>query len=159
MLGPRWVAIALGCALVVASCGATAPATAPAAEKRTIHMTAVEYKGSTETAKEPFPTGQLPEGNGYKRTDTKDGKWETSTYRWEPGTVVVYQGDDVELRIFGVNGASHPSKIEGYDKTFAVKRGELTTVSFKADKSGLFRILCDAHSPSMTGLLVVLPRG
>ena len=142
-------------ALLAASCGS---ASAPAATKRTIYMTALEYKGSTEVAKEPFPTTKLPEGGGYIRKAPADGKWETSTYRWEPGTIVVYQGDQVELQIFGTNGAVHPGRIEGYEKTFAVKRGDLTTVTFTADKAGVFRILCDTHAPSMTGTLVVLAR-
>lgn len=151
----RLVAAGLVAALMTVSCTASA---APAATKRTFFMTALEYKGSTEVAKEPFPTTKLPDGGGYVRKAPADGKWETSTYRWEPGVLIAYQGDDIELQIFGVNGAVHPGKIEGYDKTFAVKRGELTTVSFKADKAGIFRILCDVHNPSMTGTLVVLAR-
>lgn len=148
---------AVGLALVVAltACGTAA---APAAAKRTIYMSAVEYKGSTEVAKEAFPGAAVPDGGGYILKAPKDGKWETSTYRWEPGTIVVYQGDDVELQIWGVNGADHPGRIEGYDKAFSVKRGQLTTVSFRADKPGVFRILCDVHNPSMTGTLVVLAR-
>lgn len=141
--------------LVAAACGTTQ---APAATKRTVYMTALEYKGSTEVAKEAFPNSPLPSGGGYVRKAPADGKWETSTYRWEPGTIVVYQGDEVDLQIWGVNGADHPAKIEGYDKTFNVKRGQLTTLSFKADKAGVFRILCDIHNPSMTGTLVVLGR-
>lgn len=151
----RLVATAGLAALLTVSCGS---ANVPAATKRTIYMTALEYKGSTEVAKEPFPASKLPDGGGYIRKAPVDGKWETSTYRWEPGTVVVYQGDEVELQIFGVNGASHPGRIEGYEKTFAVKRGELTTLSFTADKAGVFRIICDIHGPSMTGTLVVLAR-
>lgn len=152
----RLIAAGALAALMTVSC---ASASAPAATKRTIVMSAVEYKGSTEVAKEPFPAASAPAGGGYKLVAAADGKtWENSTYRWEPGTVVVYQGDDVELQIWGVNGATHPSKIEGYDKTFTVKRGQLTTLSFKADRAGVFRILCDAHAPSMTGTLVVLAR-
>lgn len=154
-IGGRLIAIAVAAGLVAAACGTTA---APAATKRTIFMTALEYKGSTEVAKEAFPAAKVPDGGGYVLKEPKDGKWETSTYRFEPGTVVVYQGDDVELRIWGVNGAEHPGKIEGYEKVFNVKRGQLTTVSFKADKPGVFRILCDIHNPSMTGSLVVLGR-
>lgn len=151
----RLAALGVAAAVVLAACGT---ASAPAATKRTIHMTALEYKGSTEVAKEPFPVAAVPGGGGYILKDPKDGKWETSTYRWEPGTIVVYQGDDVELRIWGVNGAEHPGRIEGYDEAFSVKRGQLTTVSFTASKPGVFRILCDVHSPSMTGTLVVLAR-
>jgi plastocyanin len=151
----RLAAAATLATFITVSCGT---ASAPAATKRTIYMTALEYKGSTEVAKEPFPTSKLPEGGGYIRKAPADGKWETSTYRWEPGMIVVYQGDAVELQIWGVNGAVHPGRIEGYEKTFAVKRGELTTLSFTADKAGVFRILCDTHNPSMTGTLVVLAR-
>jgi len=121
-------------------------------------MSAVEYKGSTEVAKEAFPAAPVPAGGGYVLKPPTDGKWETSTYRWEPGTIVVYQGDEVELQIWGVNGADHPGRIEGYDKTFNVRRGQLTTISFTASRAGVFRILCDVHNPSMTGTLVVLAR-
>lgn len=148
--------VALAAGLVAAACGSAA--SAPAATTRVISMTAVEYKGSTELAKEPFPSSDLPGGGGYLRKEPKDGKWETSTYRWEPGTVVVYQGDEVELQIFGVNGAEHPGRIDGYEKAFSVKRGQLTTVRFRADRAGVFGIICDVHQPSMNGMLVVLPR-
>ena len=152
----RLTTIGLLVALVAAACGGAASAPAPA--KRTIYMTALEYKGSTEVAKEAFPTSKLPDGAGYVRKAPQGATWETSTYGWEPGSITVYQGDEVELQIFGVNGASHPSKVEGYDKAFVVKRGERTTVTFTADKAGIFRILCGPHAPSMTGTLVVLPR-
>ncbi|HUG55512.1 MAG TPA: hypothetical protein VMJ92_00410 [Candidatus Limnocylindrales bacterium] len=151
----KLVAVGVAAALVLAACGTSA---APAAGKRVVHMSAVEYKGSTEVAKEPFPAAPVPEGDGYRLKEPVDGKWETSTYRWEPGQVIVYQGDQVELHIWGVNGAEHPSTIEGYDRAFTVKRGQLTTVSFTADRAGIFRIICPVHDPSMTGTLIVLPR-
>ncbi len=122
-------------------------------------MAAIEPKGSTTVAKEPFPTASLPPGDGYgiKQPD-KEGKWEVSTYRWLPGTIVVYQGDDVTLEIIGINGDEHPSVIEGYNKSFTVRRGEVTKVTFKADKAGVFNIGCGEHQPSMNAQLVVLPR-
>lgn len=151
--------VSLAATLVFAACAANTAA--PASAKRVISMTALEYKGTTEVAKEAFPAAPAPAGGGYVLTPPAPGgpSWGTSTYRFEPGTIVVYQGDDVELNIWGVNGKEHPGRIEGYEKTtFNVKRGQLTTVSFKADKAGVFRILCDLHQPSMTGQLVVLPR-
>lgn len=151
-----FVVATVAAGLLVASCAGASQA--PAAAKRVLYMSAVEYKGSTEVAKEAFPAAKVPEGGGYLLKEPKDGKWETSTYRWEPGQLTVYQGDEVELQIWGVNGADHPGRIEGYEKTFNVKRGQLTTISFRADKAGLFRILCSLHNPSMTGTLVVLAR-
>lgn len=126
--------------------------------KRTVTMVAVEPKGGATVDKEPFPAATLPEGKGYalKRPDAS-GRWEVSTYRWEPSQIVVNQGDEVTLEILGVNGDQHPSILDGYDVNFTVKRGELTTVKFTADKAGVFPFRCGTHQPSMTGELIVLP--
>lgn len=127
--------------------------------KRTLYIAAIEPKGSTTVDKEPFPSTALPKGGGYLlKAPDQDGKWEASTYRWLPGTLVVNQGDEVTLEIMGINGKEHPSVIEGYDVKFNVLRGQLTRVTFKADKAGVFNISCGGHAPAMTGQLIVLPR-
>jgi hypothetical protein len=123
--------------------------------KRVIYMTAVEYKGSTSS--EPFPSAEPPSGGGYAlKPPDGTGKWETSTYRWDPGTVIVNQGDEVEMHIWGVNGAQHPAFIDEYVPEFTVTRGKLTVLTFTANKAGTFRIHCNAHQPSMESQLVVL---
>jgi plastocyanin len=130
---------------------------AQAGVKRTITMVAVEAKGGTTVDKESFPTATLPEGKGYElEAPNAEGRWEVSTYRWDPNQVIVNQGDEVTLEILGVNGAEHPSVIDGYDISFTVKRGQLTTVTFTADKAGVFEIRCGTHQPSMIGELIVL---
>jgi len=138
----------------------TAGSAAPPHATRTFYMEAVEPKGGTTIDKEPFPRNPLPEGKGYilREPDPKTGRWEVSTYRWEPSQIVVYQGDTVILEILGVNGDSHPSKIEEYVPSFVVQRGYITRLSFKADKPGFFKMECLTHKPSMEGYLVVLPR-
>lgn len=130
----------------------------PVPGKRIITMAAVEPKGGTTVDKEPFPQAALP-GGGYvlKKPDAA-GRWEISTYRWDPSQVIVNQGDEVTLEIIGINGDEHPGVIEGYGVSFVVKRGQLSRVTFKADKAGVFRILCDKHHPSMHGELIVLSR-
>ena len=143
-------------ALAFPDAGSNATPSAAAGSKKVIYMSAVEYKGGTNS--EPFPSASPPPGGGYKLTPPDDtGRWETSTYRWEPGAVVVNKNDDVELWIWGVNGAQHPSYVEGYVPDFTVRRGTLTILSFKADKEGVFRIHCNAHQPSMESFLIVLP--
>lgn len=144
-------------ALLVAACsGGDAAAVGG---ERTIHVAAIEPKGGTSVADEPFPAEALPDGGGYKLVEPNDeGRWEVSTYRWLPNDIIVFEGERVTLEILGVNGAAHPSVIEGYDVAFDVKRGEVATVSFVADKVGTFAIRCDAHAPTMTGNLIVLPR-
>jgi heme/copper-type cytochrome/quinol oxidase subunit 2 len=139
-----------------ATIGATSEAQA---EKRTFTLAAVEMKGGATVDKESFPTDALPAGAGYvlKQPD-QTGRWEVSVYMWTPGQIFVNQDDEVTLEFVGINGASHPTTIAGYDKSFVLKRGQVTKISFKADKAGTFAIQCGIHHPSMTAELVVLPR-
>jgi plastocyanin len=151
------VSLVLAAALIAAASAGPAEA---AGMKRTITMVAVEPKGGATIEKEPFPNAPLPEGEGYELKPADDkGRWEVSTYRWEPNQIIVNQGDEVTLEILGVNGKEHPTVIEGYDLEFTVKRGQLTTVTFTADKAGVFVFRCGAHPPSMVGELIVLPGG
>jgi hypothetical protein len=144
-------------AALTAACTSTNAGKLVAGE-RTIYLAAIEPKGSTTVEKEPFPAEALPPGGGYVLKDPDDtGTWTVETYRWLPGEITVVEGDEVTLEILGVNGASHPTVLEGYDLAFDVKRGQLTKVTFVADKPGIFRFVCSVHAPSMTGTLVVLP--
>jgi plastocyanin len=47
--------------------------------------------------------------------------------------------------------------IEGYNISFTVKLGELTSIAFTADKAGVFAFRCGIHQPSMVGELIVMP--
>ena len=140
---------------LIAACS-QAPAASTQPTKRLITMTAVEPKGGVTVDKEPFPKAALI-GDGYiLKAPDKDGRWEISTYRWDPNQIIVNQGDEVTLEILGINGKEHPTVIEGYDIKFAVTRGQITTVKFKADKAGVFKFNCTAHPPTMVGELIVL---
>ena len=141
-----------------ACAGARGTAVEPPRE-RTIYMAAIEPKGSTTIYKEPFPAAELPAGGGYAlKTPDESGKWVVETYRFLPGTLVVNEGDTVTLEIAGINGKEHPFHIEGYDVAGVVKRGEVTRVTFDADKAGIFKLVCDIHLPTMEADLVVLKR-
>ena len=165
---PLAAALALGasgCALVPPQHQAPVPAQArPQAvqqpgplRERTVYIAAVEPKGGVNVAQEPFPDKPLPGGGGYllKKPDDK-GRWEVSTYRWDPGTIVVNQGERVTLEFIGINGDEHPFTIEGYWLKETVRRGHITRISFDADKPGIFKIICRSHSPAMQADLVVL---
>ncbi|MBI4674873.1 MAG: hypothetical protein HY741_24800 [Chloroflexi bacterium] len=144
---------------VIVACGQASASKMQPPAKRVITLAAIEPKGSTTVEKEPFPSEALPEGGGYALVKPDDkGTWVVETYRWDSSTVVVNEGDDVTLEVIGINGKEHPTTIEGYNVNFAVQRGKLTKVNFKADKPGIFKIICSAHQPSMTADLVVLAR-
>ncbi len=153
----RILLLAITSVLVLAGCaGGSASVTSA---ERTIYMAAVEPKGGATVDTEPFPALAMPEGGGYiLKEPNADGRWEVETYRWDPGTVVVNQGDIVTLEIVGINGKEHPFTIEGYNVSAVVRRGQLTRVTFTADKAGIFKIACGAHLPSMQADLVVLPQ-
>lgn len=144
-------------ALAIATGASAQPKASQAPKHRTIYIAAVEPKGGAQVEQEPFPATPLPSGGGYnlKKPDPK-GRWEVSTYRWDPGTIVVNQGDKVTLEILGINGDEHPFTIEGYWISDVVRRGQITRVNFTADKAGIFKIICRKHAPAMQADLVVL---
>jgi len=123
-------------------------------------MAAVEPKGGTGVSQEAFPNPSLlPAGGGYVlKAPDNTGRWEVSTYQWQPSFIVVNQGEQVTLEIIGINGAEHVSSLPPYVDKFTVKRGQLTKVTFTASRAGIFPIVCVSHQPSMTGALVVLPK-
>ncbi len=151
----RLLTLAAIAVVTLAACGGQTASVAPV--ERTIYMAAVEPKGGVTVDQEPFPSAALPEGGGYiLKEPNADGRWEVETYRWDPGTIVVNQGDVVTLEILGINGKEHPFTIEGYNLSDVVMRGQITRVTFTADKAGIFKITCGVHSPSMQADLVVL---
>jgi plastocyanin len=132
---------------------------------RLIWMDAVEYKGATDTAKLAPPSdlsaNPMARGDafGFKWVQDPQKRWEVSAYAFTPSTVVVNQGDRVTLRIFGVNGDLHRIYVEGYAQNVVeLNRGRSVDISFTADESGLFQIVCSNHEPAMRGWLAVNPR-
>lgn len=163
-----WVlaAIAVGVVAVGVASVAVSDSDAKAAVKtRMIYMSAVEWKGSTTVAKEAFPTSPLPKGGGYERFEPGNaelagqpaGTWAIETYRFDTGVVAACKGERVVLKIFGVNAKEHHITIPDFDKDFTVLRGQLATSVFKADKVGIFPIICITHQPAHRAELVVLP--
>jgi Heme/copper-type cytochrome/quinol oxidases, subunit 2 len=111
-------------------------ASGTAAEPRVIHMVTAEFK-----------------------TTGKDGKT-AEVYRFDPGTIVVKEGELVELRILGMNGDRHDFVIEGMGVRGEIVKGRETVVTFQAKKEGIYRIVCLNHHDAqnegpMVGYLVV----
>ena len=133
-----WVVyLAVVAGVLAVACGVGAGSAVEPPQERIIHMAAIEPKRSTTVDKEPFPVAELPAGRGYGlKAPDEAGKWVVETYRYIPGTVVVNEGDMVTLEIVGINGKEHPFHIDEYGVKGVVKRGEVTRVTFLADKPG-----------------------
>lgn len=164
LLGIAVIAIVLSAGAMAVTLTPKTPAIQ--ATDRTIYITAVEYKGSTSNTSLSPPTANFTEAGaayGYKKPGvfdfTKPDRWEVSAYSWNPQTIIVYQGDKVTLKFFGVNGDKHRVTLEPYITTeFTLERGRFVTQTLTADKAGEFVLICENHKPHMTATFIVLPR-
>lgn len=91
---------------------------------------------------------------GEFSTTTDDGK-ELEVYRFSPGHLTVHKGDHVTLHIHGVNGHEHHFEMKEFGVKDSVERGQTTTVTFTADQTGTFELVCTNHlTPEQGGPMV-----
>lgn len=126
----------------------------------TFDVEAVEIKGATDgiSAPDVDPT-TLSAGYRYNAPGDYDAenpaKWQVSTYMFSPGAMSVVKGDNVTLRLFGVNGDEHTVWVEAPDGSTAaastvLNRGREISLNFTADQVGHYKLLCGNHAPTMT---------
>ncbi len=80
---------------------------------------------------------------------------------WLPSVIAVEQGDKVKLTLKNlVPGATnqHGFTIPAYNITEVVTRGEPKTITFVADKAGVFPFSCQLHPAHIGGSLIVEPK-
>ncbi len=143
-------------------------AQAPAGQaRRTIYMSAVEYKGGADVADEVYPPAAVegtrklaPLGGGYELEEPDEtGRWEVESYRFEPGFAAATLGERVTLEIVGINGARHEIELvspSGKTTSFVVTRGRMTRVPFQAEELGIWHLVCLTHPPAMTSEILVI---
>lgn len=78
---------------------------------------------------------------------------------WLPATFTVKKGDKVQIHLIN-NVPSEPDHhgfaIPHFQIAEVVHRGKPTTVSFTADKAGIFPVQCHLHPAHVGGQLIVL---
>jgi plastocyanin len=120
----------------------------------------IEVKGATDGIPTPDvdPT-TLSQGYGYEAPGDYDAdnpaKFQVATYMFAPGAMTVAKGDNVTLRMFGVNGDEHLIHVEAPDGStvvdaFMANRGREYSVSFVANQTGHYKLICTTHGPTMT---------
>ena len=80
---------------------------------------------------------------------------------WLPSVIAVEQGDKVKLTLENaVPGASnqHGFTLPEYNITEVVTRGTPKTITFTADKAGVFPYSCQLHPAHVGGSLIVEPK-
>ncbi|MBH0230378.1 cupredoxin domain-containing protein [Halobacillus yeomjeoni] len=81
---------------------------------------------------------------GEFKAETVEGD-SIESYRWDPSTIFVEEGEPIQLSIYGVNGKEHPFEIEGTDIQGVVKQGKETVIDVKFEKEGIYQLVCHTH--------------
>jgi plastocyanin len=117
------------------------------------------YVGWQQSKPTTAPIGNGPQVKQVQTvefmTTDASGK-QQEAYRFDPGTIVVQKGVEVELRLTGTNGDSHPFVIQGLGVSAEVAKGKTTIVKFTPKQAGTYPIVCTTHTdPPMVGYIVV----
>jgi nitrosocyanin len=75
---------------------------------------------------------------------------------WEPTSITVKKGDKVSLRLVNKHPDEHGYEIAAFGVKEVVAGDKTGSVSFVADKAGIFPIKCQLHPAHVVGQLVVL---
>jgi nitrosocyanin len=75
---------------------------------------------------------------------------------WEPTSVVAKRGDRVTLRLVNKHADEHGYEIAAFGVKEVVPGDKTATVSFRADRAGVFPIKCHLHPAHVVGQLIVL---
>ena len=75
---------------------------------------------------------------------------------WLPSSLMVHQGDEVELTLINKLDDPHGFKIEDFGIEEVVPPKAQMTVQFTASQPGVHRYLCHLHPPHIGGQLLVL---
>lgn len=80
-------------------------------------------------------------------------------YAYDPGDITVYEGQKITLKITAVD-RKHGFKLDAYNINVTLPQGEVTTVTFVADKIGEFpfkcSVMCGPGHFNMKGVLKVV---
>lgn len=144
----KW--IALGGVVVVALVTLTL---APAwAEERTFLVVTGEWSWKAKQSEAPVVDRDRGEVKEIER------------YVFDPGFLVVNRGDRVTLKIHALKGDKHIAEIPAFGvKETQILRGQEKTITFVADKTGVFEIKCTNHLDAkkegpMVGYLYVMAK-
>ena len=77
---------------------------------------------------------------------------------WLPSSLMVQQGDEVELTLINKLDDPHGFKIEDFGIEEVVQPKAQTTVKFTASQTGVHSYICHLHPPHVGGQILVLSK-
>ena len=77
---------------------------------------------------------------------------------WLPSSLMVHQGDDVELTLINKLDEPHGFKIDDFGIEEVVQPKAQMTVKFTATQPGAHRYICHLHPPHLGGDMLVLSK-
>ena len=77
---------------------------------------------------------------------------------WLPSSLMVHQGDEVELTLINKLDEPHGFKIEDVGIEEVVQPKAQTTVKFTASQPGVHSYICHIHPPHIGGQILVLSK-
>ncbi len=77
---------------------------------------------------------------------------------WLPGSLIVHQGDDVELTLINKLEAPHGFKIDVFGIESVIAAKSKSTVKFKAKVAGVHPYTCHIHPPHIGGQIQVIAK-
>ncbi|MGE3537742.1 MAG: cupredoxin domain-containing protein [Candidatus Tectimicrobiota bacterium] len=77
---------------------------------------------------------------------------------WLPSTLVVQEGDEVELTLQNKLDEPHGFKIDDFQIEAVVQPKAQSTVKFTASKAGVHSYVCQMHPPHVGGQILVLSK-
>jgi len=77
---------------------------------------------------------------------------------WLPSSLMVHQGEDVELTLINKLDEPHGFKIEDMGLEEVVQPKAQMTVTFTASQTGAHRYICHLHPPHIGGQILVLSK-
>ena len=77
---------------------------------------------------------------------------------WLPSSLVVHQGEEVELTLINKLDDPHGFKIEDFGVEEVVQPKAQMTVTFTASRTGAHSYICHLHPPHLGGNILVLSK-
>jgi nitrosocyanin len=77
---------------------------------------------------------------------------------WLPSSIMVQQGDDVELTLINKLDEPHGFEIKAFGIEQVVQPKSQMTVKFTAARAGIYSYICQMHPPHLGGQILVLSK-